>query len=853
MSLQEYERKRSFRNTPEPRGRVGTRRDQQRRFVIQLHHATARHYDFRLEVDGVLRSWAVPKGPSLRTGDKRLAVEVEDHPLPYASFEGTIPKGHYGAGHVAIFDEGTWAPVDAGEDPARALREGKLAFRLDGHRLRGEWNLVRTSRRSGKPQWLLFKRDDEHVRDLDADDLLEGVVAPPPSRAGHGNERHRASRAGNGNGRPRARAAAAARKVKTTDLPGARRAGALGFLAPMLTTAAKAAPEGGAWWHEWKWDGYRLVAAAGANKAPRMWSRNALAWEDRVPEIVAAIAKLRRTVVLDGELIAVDSRGHSDFNALQHALKHGQTAQLRYAVFDLMRLDDTDLTGVAIEERKALLRDLLHGADPRLFYSEHVGGRGEDLFEAARELGLEGIISKRAGSPYRSGRSTDWLKIKAVETREYVVVGHTPPKGSRQGIGAFLLARSEQGKLVYAGRVGSGISSQLLAQLPAQLRKLHSDTPTVPLPAHTPLPKGRVQWLEPRLVAEVIFRGWGKEGLLRQASFLRLRPDRAVLPEGGRPASKSSPGGVVGKPAKSAAKTAARSAARALEQPAPLVKLTSPTRIVYPDIKATKQQVFDYYLRAGEQVLEEVGGRLLSIVRCPDGIDGPRFFQKHAGPGFGESVRRVPIREAGGEKKEYFCIDDVAGLMNLVQMSAIELHPWGSRVETLEQPDRLVFDLDPDPTIGWAQVRRAAMDVRDALATLGLGSWPRLTGGKGVHVVVPLKPSADWDAAREFCGTFASAMAMREPGRFVATMSKAKRSGRIFIDWLRNARGATSVAGWSLRARAGAPAAVVVTWDELARVRRPDRYTLKDAAARPVPDVVAELVARAPALPAARR
>lgn len=618
--------------------------------------------------------------------------------------------------------------------------------------------------------------------------------------------------------------------VELSDVPGARRARALGFLAPMLTTASKAAPTGGRWLHEWKWDGYRLVAAAAPSTAPRLWSRNGLAWEARVPEIVAAISALDRTVVLDGELIAVDARGRSDFNALQHALKQHDTAQLRYAVFDLMRLDDVDLTGVAIERRKALLRELLERADPRLFYSEHVHDAGEDLFEAARERGMEGIISKRAGSAYRSGRSTDWLKIKAVETREFVVVGYTAPKGSRKGIGALLLAQPRRGKLVYAGRVGSGLTDAMLAQLPRTLRALQSSTPTVPLPPHTPLPAGKVNWVRPQLVVEVVFRGWGKEGLLRQASFLRLRPDHEA--PAGKASTKASPD----------------PAAERLEQPAPLVKLTSPTRVVYPDIKATKQRVFDYYLEVGDRVLLEVGSRLLSIVRCPDGIDGPRFFQKHAGPGFGESVRRMEIREADGRKKEYFYIDDIAGLMNLVQMNAIELHPWGSRVDALERPDRLVFDLDPDPSVGWPQVRRAAMDVRDELAGLGLPSWPRLSGGKGVHVVVPLAPEADWDTAREFCSAFATAMATRAPTRYVATMSKAKRSGRIFIDWLRNARGATSVAGWSLRARAGAPAAVPVEWEELARIRRPDRYSIRDAASRPMPAFVTELNARAPAL-----
>jgi bifunctional non-homologous end joining protein LigD len=810
MGLQEYQRRRQFHRTPEPRGELGRRQTKSRSFVVQLHHARARHYDFRLEVDGVLRSWAVPKGPSFRPGEKRLAVEVEDHPLSYAAFEGTIPEGHYGAGDVAIFDEGTWTTED---DPAEAIENGKLEFTLKGARLKGAWNLVRTNRSSSKPQWLLFKRSDEFAGDYEADDMLEGEqgTAGKRVRKHDGNEKVRSS--------PKTASTLHRRLIdKAGALPGARRARKKpGFIAPMLTTASKAVPEGDNWLHEWKWDGYRLVAAVGDGPT-RLWSRNGLAWEARVPELVVALDKLAVTAVFDGELIAVNAKGYSDFNALQGALKGSVTGQLRYAMFDLMRLGNVDLVGVELHFRKGLLKELLRDADPHLFYSDHVEGYGAEVFEAARKQGMEGIISKRADSPYRSMRSGDWLKVKAVETREFVVVGYTLPKGSRKGIGAFLLAQSKGEKLVYAGRVGSGLSHALLLELPKKLQALETKDPVVPLPAHTPLPPGKVHWLRPRLVVEVIFRGWGKEGLLRQASFLRLREDRAVTPD--------------------------------LEQPEPLPAITSPDRIVYPDIGMTKEQVYDYYVQVGERVLSEIGGRLLSIVRCPDGIEGQRFFQKHAAAGFGDAVKRLKIREASGDTKEYFYVEDLAGLMNLVQMNAIELHPWGSRVEDLEHPDRIVFDLDPDPSIGWSEIKRAARDVHDHLAEIGLPSYPRLSGGKGVHVVAPLAPSADWDDVRRFCGAFADAMAQQQPKRFVATMSKAKREGRIFIDWLRNARGATSIAAWSLRARPGAPAAMLLSWEELARIRRPDRYSIADAATREVPASIAKLIANAPELPA---
>ncbi|HEY1142116.1 MAG TPA: DNA ligase D, partial [Lysobacter sp.] len=748
------------------------------------------------------------------------AVEVEDHPLSYADFEGTIPEGHYGAGHVAIYDEGTWT---TDEDPEDALKRGSLDFTMKGKRLKGAWKLVRTRGRGAKPQWLLFKRSDDYAGDYEADDLLEGVpVAAPARKQAQTNGGRRSATAAK-----TSRASAMHQRLVdgARSLPGARRAGKLDFVAPMLTTAAKQAPEGEHWLHEWKWDGYRLIAAVDGAGGVRLWSRNGLDWSGRVPELMDALAELDTKAVFDGELIAVDARGYSDFNALQGALKAGRTEQLRFAIFDLMRLGDIDLTGIELRARKTLLHELLQGTDPRLFYSDHVVGNGDEVFAAAHKQGMEGIISKRAEAPYRSGRGSDWLKVKTQDTREFIAVGYTQPKGSRKGIGSLLLAQPKDGQLVYVGRVGSGLSDAMLAELPARLKKLETSTPVVPLPRHTPLPPGKVHWIKPQMVVEVIFRGWGKEGLLRQASFSRLRDDRTA---------------------------AIDTVAADIAQPEPLPTLTSPDRIVYPDIKATKQQVYDYYLEVGERLLKEIGGRLLSIVRCPDGIAGQRFFQKHAGRGFGDAVKRIEIREADGGIAEYFYVDDITGVLQLVQMNAIEFHPWGSRVDDLERPDRMVFDLDPELAIAWKDVRRAAIELRDRLATMGLPSFPRLSGGKGVHVVVPLKARADWDEVHRFCEEFAAAVADEQPERYVATMSKAKRGGRIFIDWLRNTRGATSIAAWSLRARAGAPAAMLLSWDELTRIRRPDRYSIADAAGREFPAQTAELIASAPPLPGVR-
>lgn len=908
MGLQEYYRKRDFRQTPEPRGEVRARKRGALTFVVQLHHAQARHYDFRLEVDGVLRSWAVPRGPSFRPGEKRLAVETEDHPLAYRDFAGIIPEGEYGAGHMAVFDHGTWQPEG---DEVAAIERGRLDFTLDGERLKGRWSLIRTHSRGRRAQWMLLKRTDAYAADLEADDLIGDLPPPPPDAPGAstregleirarkgfdvedkaGAKRSRASRAAMGQAAApvqkaarKGKAAPRAAKPAARDLAALKRdarrlaKGArypLGeFVEPMLTVAAEQAPPGDDWIHEWKWDGYRLLAEAGRD--PQVWSRNGIPWNERAPELVEMLRSLGTRAVLDGELIAVDRSGYSDFNALQKALSEKDARCLRYVVFDLLSLDGHDLRRVPLTERKALLERLLDGADPRFFYSTHIVGRGPDIFDAARGRGMEGIISKRADSLYEAGRTERWLKVKTAETRDFVVVGYTPPKGGRKGLGSLMLGQFRDRTLVYAGRVGSGMDNTLLLDLHRRLRGMATREPVVEIPRHVPLPKGRIQWVRPELVVEVFFRGWGKEGLVRQASFHRLRDDKPATakaleqpeplaaPGATRRARRAGDGAVDGEAARprAAAKKAPTSTKAAPVKKAPparkaatgarkarIPELSSPGRVVYPAEGYTKQDVFDYYLAVAPRLLDEIGGRLLSIVRCPDGIDGQHFFQKHARAGFGDAVKQHRLLENDGDEASYLYVDDVEGLMTLVQMNAIEFHPWGSRIETLERPDRIVFDLDPDPSIGWADIKAAARDVRDRLLQVGLESFPKLSGGKGVHVVVPLQPRADWEQVRNFCEAFADAMERQAPERYVATMSKAKRKGRIFIDWLRNGRGATSIASWSLRARPGAPAAVPLTWTELGRVRTPQRYTLADAAGRAVPDEVRRLIGKAKPLP----
>jgi len=793
VSLREYARKRRFSDTPEPSDDIGPgKRGKRPIFVVQLHHARARHYDFRLEMDGTLKSWAVPKGPSYRLGERRLAVEVEDHPLSYASFEGDIPEGNYGAGHVDIFDHGVWS---ANGDPLESLAAGKLDFVLHGEKLHGGWKLVRTQQvRSGKPQWLLFKRDDEYVSDVDADDLLDthgkrkAVRAKPSRPAASKGARKSPSRK---------------KKVdwatRAAELKGAKAKRKWTAPLPQLATLRQAPPGGDGWLHELKWDGYRLLVDVTNGKA-KLRSRNGLNWTADYPDIVNAFEALGiADGTFDGELVALTAKGNDDFGLLQKVISGNSNAPLKYMVFDMPSLEGQDLTATRLDERKALLEALLEGADPVLGYSQHIVGHGAEVFAASRKQGMEGILSKALDAKYTPGRSKTWLKSKHAESDEFVVVGYTPPKGGRTGFGALLMATREHGKLKYVGRVGTGYDDAMLRKVLAQLKPLARKAAVVELPSHTTLRPKHVTWVEPKLVAEVEYRGYGKEGLLRQASFKGLREDKTVKEVGEQTEG---------------------------------VRITSPQKVVFPELKIRKQQVADFYRDVAPLLLPELADRPLSLVRCPDGIKGQCFFQKHHAATLGANVRSVPIREKDGSHEEYLYVDTIDGVLDLVQMNVLEFHPWGARIEDVEHPDRLVFDLDPGPGVDWAAIKAAARDVRDRLQEIGMKTFLRLSGGKGLHVVLPIAPEQDWTQAKAFCEAFARAMATRAPERYVATATKSKREGVIFIDWLRNGRGATSVASWSLRARKDAGVAVPLAWSELGRTRSGADYPLDKAIRR---------------------
>lgn len=847
MSLTEYRRKRKFDTTREPEPGKPAPRGRRAIFVVQLHHASRRHYDFRLQVGDALKSWAVPKGPSYDPDVKRMAVEVEDHPLDYAGFEGEIPKGQYGGGHVAQFDTGVWA---ADGDAEAGLAKGHLRFELFGRKLKGRWHLVRSGKPAKQPQWLLFKDRDDYAGTLEADDLLADVAAPPSEdakRAGTGKARKRKKTAVDV---PTRRAHDWAAEART--LPGATRGPApTGAFEPQLAKLGDAAPHGDTWLHELKWDGYRLLATVARGQV-QLWSRNALEWTGKVPEITEAVARLGlKSAALDGELIA--GRGsREDFNLLQGTLSGERQGALALVLFDLLHVDGVDISAAPLLARKTLLQRILGDAPPaHLAFSTHIGGHAEAAIELAADSGFEGIISKRADRGYRPGRGDDWRKTKELASDEYAVVGYTPPKGSRSGFGALLLARPDDDHgWRYAGRVGSGFSDALLDELSTRIGRAGRGDPTVHVPPNdTDLRAAR--WFAPRFVVEVFSRGTGGHGLLRQPSLKAVRPDKSVddlhdsdrdgadsmAKRSGRPVKGKAP--AKNRTSKQATKTASKAPANASSKKgrkrdadggrvAPA--LSSPDKMLFPGDTLTKRDVADYYAAAMPWLLPEIVGRPLSVIRCPAGIDGACFFQKHHTAGM-SLVETVRLKDESGAS-DYLVANDAAAVMELVQFNALEFHPWGAHAEAPDTADRIVFDLDPGEGVRWSEVVAAARQVRGLLKQIGLESFVRTTGGKGLHVVVPLNPGTGWDVVKPFAHAFAQGMTDLDPLKYVATATKKFRKQKIFIDYLRNGRGATAVASFSLRARAGAPVSMPLRWEDLGKLESGDAWTLRNAPAR---------------------
>jgi bifunctional non-homologous end joining protein LigD len=819
--LKEYQAKRDFTKTQEPSGSAPATAATGNRFVVQKHDATRLHYDFRIELDGVLKSWAVAKGPSDDPAEKRLAVRVEDHPLDYGSFEGTIPAGEYGGGTVMLWDEGTWEPIG---DPHAGLDKGDLKMRLSGHRMKGEWVLVHmkgrdTQRKSGpaRENWLLIKHRDAHASDHDT---LTGRFTKSVST---GRDLEGIAKGLKPRRRTTTPAAAvwhsdAAKGVDNPKLarPSKKASAALPeFRPPQLATLVTSVPQGDDWVFEMKYDGYRCLAAI-SGEAVRLYTRTGKDWTEQFAAIVPPLSRLTRgSALIDGELCAFDAKGRTDFSTLKDHLSSG--GPLTLFAFDLLERDGKDLTKLPLLERKTQLETMLGRIESSSLvqFSPHIVGNGQRVLDTLCAGGHEGVVAKRADAPYRSERSKSWLKIKCSRRQEFVIAGWTPST-RKTSFASLLLGTWDDGKLVYRGRVGTGFSvasaKALQAQLDARARK------TSPFDSVPKAIARTARWVAPELVGEIGFTEFTPDGVLRHPSFLGLREDK--------PASevqREAPSAIAAPLSAEAGLNAAAAAG---------IKLTSPDRVAYPGQGVTKADLVAYYAAVAGRMLPYIENRPLSLLRCPQGRAKYCFFQKHDTGGFPEAMKSVLIAEKDGTKEDYFYIEDLAGLIAGTQMNVLEWHLWGSRIKDVEKPERIIFDIDPDEGLDFSHVRAAATDIRDMLADLGLRSYALVSGGKGVHVIAPLRPSAEWPEVKAFCKAVAQRLAADHPDRFVANMSKAKRKGKLFIDYLRNERGATAIAPWSTRSREGAPAAVPVGWDELDTITAANQFTLPQAAAR---------------------
>jgi bifunctional non-homologous end joining protein LigD len=850
--LKRYRGKRNFVKTPEPAGHPGGHRRPADGpiYVVQKHAATRLHYDFRLELDGTLKSWAVPKGPSLDPSQKRLAVHVEDHPMEYAEFEGVIPPKQYGAGTVLIWDRGVWRPQG---NPSDGYRQGVLKFRLEGQKLQGGWTLVRMhSRRqetgdNGKENWLLIKERDGEAKNGKAGEIVERLtesvesgreikeVATAGARVWHSNRtpqssgvgvsssesaetdrrRRRGRRIPDGDSEPEIRTAELSR------LPGAVKARQPDWIEPQLATLVDRMPADDQWLHEIKFDGYRLLCRV-KNGDVRLFTRNANDWTAKLSAQAQAIARLGvKDAWLDGEAVVLTEQGRSSFQALQNAFDSRFTGTIVYCVFDLMYLNGYDLRACPLIERKRLLASLCErSGDAHLRYSDHIIGDNEASFQEACRQGLEGLIVKRMDGGYRSGRGRGWLKVKCEQRQEFVIGGFTEPAGSRQGFGALLVGFYEDGRLRYAGKVGTGFSDSLLKTLYKSLVSLERPSPAFVNPPKGYEAKG-AHWVTPKLVAEIRFSEWTQEGILRQPSFQGLRTDKPATAIGRERAQHLERTTQPHRDSKT--KPAHR-------KPQKSGWLTNPDRVLYPDIGLTKTALAAYYEQVADWMLPHLRGRPLTLLRCPEGYH-KCFYQKHVNEKVPSAIGRIEIEEDDG-RDTYMLAESAEALLGLVQMGVLEIHTWGSTKDRLERPDRLTFDLDPDPSVSWAQVIEAAQLTKTLLEELGLVSFLKTTGGKGLHIVTPIQRTQEWEEVKTFAKAVADHLVRAIPQRFTSNMAKRARKGKIFIDYLRNARGATAIAAYSTRAKPGAPVSAPLAWDELSKDLPSDYFTVLNLPAR---------------------
>ena len=786
--LAEYAAKRDFARTPEPDvAQVRRKGKQPPLLVVQKHDATRLHWDLRLEVDGVLKSWAVTRGPSIDPKDKRLAVRTEDHPLSYADFEGVIPARAYGGGTVMLWDTGHWEPVPG--KSASDIEQGHLHFIAHGQRMRGEWILVRMKPRAGEKRenWLLRKVEDSEAGQ--GDGLVERALTSV--KTGRTMDQIASGAAPVSAGRKRASAAGSRAK---SPMPV--------FRPPMLATLVHQLPGGGDWLFEVKYDGYRCLIGLGKDGAVG-WTRSGLDWSDKFRPVLDAMAQVPvASALIDGEIVALGEDGRPSFSELQRVLKSG--GPLSYFAFDLLAIDGEDLTDRPLVERKQRLAALLERVDPPIFYSDHIERDGRALFQAMVDKGYEGVIAKRASSPYVGARSDAWLKIKVERREGFVIVGWIASTKRGRPFASLLLGQHEEGQLRYKGRVGTGFDTETAEDLQAQLADLARSEPAI---ADAQAVAGKAHWVEPVLVAEVRYAEYTHDGVLRHASFIGLRGDKPAAEVSGEIEMSQSAGWIA---------------------PQPSIRITHADRPLFGADGVTKGDLASWYEAAAPMMLPFIANRPIALLRCPQGIEEPCFFQKHVQKGWGKEIGSLVIEEADGSTDPVFVLGDKAAILRCVQMGAIEFHGWGSRADDIEHPDRLVFDLDPDEGMGFADIVAAARQMRDHLADMGLVTFAMVTGGKGIHVIAPLDPAADWAVTEQFAKRFAQALEQAEPRRYTASMSKARRKGRIFIDWMRNRRGSTAVLPYSVRARTGAPVAVPIAWEELESLAAANQFTLLD-------------------------
>lgn len=782
--LSEYNRKRDFAITAEPAGAAtgGKRKASALTFVIQKHDARNLHYDLRLELDGVLKSWAVPKGPSLDPAHKRLAVQVEDHPLDYGGFEGSIPVGQYGAGDVIVWDRGVWQPHS---DPHQAYAAGKLKFSLIGEKLSGDWALVRTRLKGSgdKEQWLLIKEQDNHARAGADYDIVQALPNSVLSDASVG--------------KPKARTKAKTHAKTSVTLPAQLR--------PQLATLVDRAPEGD-WQYEIKLDGYRMLARIRDGEV-RLFTRNAHDWTERLPRQTKALQALKlKDSWLDGEVVSLNGDGLPDLQALQNAFDIGRSLDIVYYLFDAPFLNGVDQRQEPVEARRSALKSALAPSRSKLLrFCGAFTANPRDIFESACDLNLEGVIGKRQGSPYVSARSADWIKLKCRLRQEFVIVGYTRPQGSRTGFGALLLAVNDDTGLVYTGRVGSGFDQASLTSLYTQLTSLERNTSPLDKPLTRTQARG-VHWVKPALVGEVQFAEWTREGVVRQAAFVGLRTDKTieqVIHEQPRAAQTLKP----------------------VKRTSADVTVTHGERIIDPQSGTQKQQLAQFYTGVSEWILPFLRHRPVALLRAPEGIEGEQFFQKHAERLAIPNIKQLdPALDPGHAR--LMEIDSVGALIGAVQMGTVELHTWGATTDKIDTPDQFVLDLDPDPALPWKAMVEAAQLTLSVLDELGLQAFVKTSGGKGLHLVVPLARRDGWDTVKAFTKAIAQFMTAQLPERFTATSGPKNRVGKIFIDYLRNARGASTVAAYSVRARPGLPVSVPVSRDELKRLRSAQEWTV---------------------------